>query len=275
MSDRTITLRELHVLREVVQLADPERAEDAEELGFQVMDVLQRLLGCDEVSLQVMDSVHRSRSYASALEDGERFVATPEELVASEHEDGSEVFWETWWTSPCSLPERTGRTVVTSLRSVYSQREWAAHPRHTNYLWYADEVLLAYVTGPGQSVRLLVPREAGSPFGQRELAMLEMLVPHLRDLMVRASATPRPTGAATLTERQLEIVRLVGQGLTNREIGRALGIRESTVRKHLEHIYLRLGALSRTGAVSAVFGIDGYGTGELPGLSAPAGAARA
>lgn len=66
---------------------------------------------------------------------------------------------------------------------------------------------------------------------------------------------PRPSViTATLTGRQREILRFVARGLTNREIGRALGIREGTVRKHLEHSYLRLGVLSRTGAVAAAFG---------------------
>ncbi|HLS40972.1 MAG TPA: helix-turn-helix transcriptional regulator [Ornithinicoccus sp.] len=257
MSDHTITLRELETLREVAQLADPERDEAAEERSFRVLDILERLLGCDGLSLQVTDSVHRKRPYVSAVGEGEHFVFTREELEASEHEPGVDVFWECWWTSPCSLPERTGRPVVVSLRSVYSQRQWAAHPLHTTYLPCADELVLAYVTGPGQSVRLLVPREGGSPFGERERTLLELLLPHLRDLLVAASARPKPAAAATLTGRQREILRFVARGLTNREIGRALGIREGTVRKHLEHSYLRLGVLSRTGAVAAAFGDAG------------------
>src|SRR5690606_36857382 len=181
------------------------------------------LLGCDGLSLQVMDSVHRKRPYVSAVEEGEHFVFTREELEASEHEPGVDVFWECWWTSPCSLPERTGRPVVVSLRSVSSQRQWAAHPLHTTYLPCADELVRAYVTGPGQSVRLLIPREGGAPFGERERTLLELLLPHLRDLLVAASARSQPAAAATLTGRQRGIHRFAARGLTNREIGRALG----------------------------------------------------
>ncbi len=41
------------------------------------------------------------------------------------------------------------------------------------------------------------------------------------------------------------------RGLTNRQIGRELGISEGTVRKHLEHVYARLGVTNRMSAVAA------------------------
>lgn len=252
MSDTSVTSRDLALLRDIVHLTGRERPEDPDELSFQVLDLLEHLLGCDGVSLQALDSVHRSRSYVSAVEQGERFLQVEEELAADNPQPGMDVFWEFWWTSPCSLPERTGRTVVTSLRSFYSQREWAAHPVRTNYLPFIDEIVLGYPTGPGRSVRILVPREDGSPFGHRELTLMELLEPHLRDLLLRT--TSKPPAPMTLTERQLQILQLVERGMTNREIGRTLGIRESTVRKHLEHAYTRLGVLSRTGAVAAAFG---------------------
>jgi DNA-binding CsgD family transcriptional regulator len=252
MSDTSVTSRDLSLLRNIVHLTGRDRLEDPEELSFQVLDLLDRILGADGVSLQAIDSVHRSRSYVSAVAQGERFHWSAEESQETDNADGAEVFWEFWWTSPCSLPERTGRTVVTSLRSFYSQREWAAHPVRTNYLPFVDEIVLGYPTGPGQSVRILVPREEGSAFGYRELTLMELLEPHLRDLLLRTTSKPAPP--QMLTERQLQILHLVERGMTNREIGRTLGIRESTVRKHLEHAYLRLGVLSRTGAVTAAFG---------------------
>jgi ATP/maltotriose-dependent transcriptional regulator MalT len=54
-----------------------------------------------------------------------------------------------------------------------------------------------------------------------------------------------------LTERELDVLSLVAQGLTNREISRQLFISPATVRTHLEHIYDKLGVRSRAGAVSA------------------------
>jgi DNA-binding CsgD family transcriptional regulator len=43
----------------------------------------------------------------------------------------------------------------------------------------------------------------------------------------------------------------LGEELTYREIGRQLGIKEATVRIHASRIYLKLGALTRHGALVA------------------------
>jgi LuxR family maltose regulon positive regulatory protein len=53
-----------------------------------------------------------------------------------------------------------------------------------------------------------------------------------------------------LTPREQEVLDLVRQGLTNREIARTLWISESTVKVHVHHLLEKLGARSRTEAVS-------------------------
>lgn len=52
--------------------------------------------------------------------------------------------------------------------------------------------------------------------------------------------------AAPLTRRQTEVVGLVAQGLTNEQVARRLGLSPRTVRKHLEALFARTGARSRT-----------------------------
>jgi DNA-binding NarL/FixJ family response regulator len=47
-------------------------------------------------------------------------------------------------------------------------------------------------------------------------------------------------------------LRLVADGLTNRQIGRELGLSEGTVRKHLENVYARLGVQNRMQAIAQV-----------------------
>ncbi len=49
-----------------------------------------------------------------------------------------------------------------------------------------------------------------------------------------------------LTERELEVVRLVAEGLSNKEIGARLFVSPNTVRVHLRNIFTKLGAQSRT-----------------------------
>lgn len=60
-----------------------------------------------------------------------------------------------------------------------------------------------------------------------------------------AAGGPGRVGAAILTPRELEIIRLVSEGLRNKEISRRLFIAEGTVKLHLHNIYEKLGVRSR------------------------------
>ena len=52
-----------------------------------------------------------------------------------------------------------------------------------------------------------------------------------------------------LTERELEILRLMASGIGNREIAAALALREGTVKNHVSSIFSKLGVADRTKAV--------------------------
>jgi two-component system NarL family response regulator len=52
-----------------------------------------------------------------------------------------------------------------------------------------------------------------------------------------------------LSERELEVLRLMAQGLSNQDIGTALNIGESTVKSHVTRILSKLGVSDRTQAV--------------------------
>lgn len=55
---------------------------------------------------------------------------------------------------------------------------------------------------------------------------------------------------AGLSPRELDIIKLISKGLTNKEIGRTLEISQFTVRNHVIHIFEKLEASDRTEAVS-------------------------
>jgi HD-GYP domain-containing protein (c-di-GMP phosphodiesterase class II) len=58
----------------------------------------------------------------------------------------------------------------------------------------------------------------------------------------------RPTGPGGLTTREVEVLRLVARGLSNREIAVQLVISPKTARNHVEHIYTKIDASSRATA---------------------------
>ena len=49
-----------------------------------------------------------------------------------------------------------------------------------------------------------------------------------------------------VTERQRQIILVLAEGITNKEIGRRLGLTEGTVKVHLHRIYRKLGIANRT-----------------------------
>jgi DNA-binding NarL/FixJ family response regulator len=70
----------------------------------------------------------------------------------------------------------------------------------------------------------------------------------LAGLEDEAGATP--ASAAGLTAREVEVLRLLAAGLTNREIASRLVISEHTVHRHITNLYRRLGVSSRTAATA-------------------------
>lgn len=70
-------------------------------------------------------------------------------------------------------------------------------------------------------------------------------------LLHRLASEPRPPVAAPperLTPRELQVLRLLTQGCTNREIAHQLKISVGTVKAHVEHIIAKLGVSDRTQA---------------------------
>lgn len=88
-------------------------------------------------------------------------------------------------------------------------------------------------------------------FDERDLAVLDLLRPHLGCLRERWERRRYPP---TLTAREAEVMQLVAEGFTNREIACRLVISSATVRTHLENIFEKLGVHTRTAAVAHMLG---------------------
>ena len=90
------------------------------------------------------------------------------------------------------------------------------------------------------------------PFSRREQDLLAVLQRHLIEMRERALASASPlddTGEIEFTPREAEILSWVARGHSNEEIATIVGIATSTVRKHLEHAFEKLGVRSRAEAV--------------------------
>jgi HD-GYP domain-containing protein (c-di-GMP phosphodiesterase class II) len=70
---------------------------------------------------------------------------------------------------------------------------------------------------------------------------------------------PRPAG---LTERQVDVLRLVAAGLSNHEVARRLVISNRTAEHHVQDVYLKIGTSTRAGA--ALFAME-HGLIDKPG----------
>ncbi|WP_018680485.1 response regulator [Actinokineospora enzanensis] len=73
------------------------------------------------------------------------------------------------------------------------------------------------------------------------------LAPTVADRLMRRLRTP----GASLTRREVEVLALVAEGLSNLAIGGRLHLTEGTVKSHLARVYAKLGVDSRTAAVAA------------------------
>ncbi len=72
------------------------------------------------------------------------------------------------------------------------------------------------------------------------------LDPQVARTILHARRHPAPV--AELTEREQEVLALVGRGMANKQIARALGIQEGTVKAHLTSVFQRVGVRDRTSA---------------------------
>ena len=73
---------------------------------------------------------------------------------------------------------------------------------------------------------------------------------------VEALARKATAAAGGLTMREIEILRLVATGMTNREIAATLVVSDHTVRRHLQNIFAKLGVSSRAAATAFAFQHD-------------------
>ena len=160
----------------------------------------------------------------------------PDVASAIELHQPDVLLWDTGWDSP--LPDDRLAELI-SLRvpavllisgDAVAEEAWAA------------------------GARGLLLRDAETPQLLATLAAttqgLVTVDPSLAAVVRRAGDEPSVVPAEELTRRELEVLRLLAEGLPNKSIADALNISDHTVKFHLSAVYGKLGVQSRTEAVT-------------------------
>jgi DNA-binding CsgD family transcriptional regulator len=162
-----------------------------------------------------------------------------------------------------SLAARTHRLLSSALAEL--DRVDEHDPRGVILLGLGGEI--EFSSAPTE--RLLREFFPSSSGGQLPAALVEWLEsndakPLLRRRGERQLTVQRADGALLLEERhegieltarEREVLAWVARGKTNAEIARRLWLAPSTVGKHLENVYAKLGVSTRTAAVARCFGV--------------------
>ena len=93
-------------------------------------------------------------------------------------------------------------------------------------------------------------RPAGPEPGVSASYVGKLLAALADDAASPASGHPHGPPVELLSERELEVLSLLDSDLSNREIAATLYVSLDTVKSHLKHVYGKLGARSRQGAVA-------------------------
>ena len=176
-----------------------------------------------------------------------------------------------WVVGPCPITDyrtRTGDLSALRMSDIISRSRYHALPLYREYYQPVglDHILeLGLSSVPTRYRTLTFFRGRDVPdFSERDRTVLELLRPHLRAREARVAlleaaagrtdlnARPTQEVEAKLTVREREILAMVAAGKTNAQIAADLWVTPGTVKKHLEHVYAKLGVSGRAAAATVL-----------------------
>jgi DNA-binding CsgD family transcriptional regulator len=223
--------------------------EDFSERDRLLLDLLRpHLMQARQHAEAAARAQRQSEALRQGLEGSERGL-----IILSEDNVGR-VVWATErakrWIEEYFEPPRRADQLPESLRG------WIEHQRHS-LLWGVVvnglvpppcEPLVVKRAGKRLVVRLVVADDSEEGEESSRLLVLEE----------QQQSAPLSAGSLVslgLTEKEAEILVHAAQGKTNKQIATSLYVSPLTVKKHLEHIYEKLGVENRTEALSRVLKI--------------------
>lgn len=218
-----------------------------------LLEGIRELIPCDGITYQEYDHAARRSFRLIGFDDDEGDF----DWDADEEPDSIDagVYWR---LGPCPIVEHRvadGDLGAIRVSDIVSSRQFRRTPLYTEYFRpQAIEHMLDLGLAPRGSRQrslILFRARAAPDFSERDRIVLEMLRPHLacreRTSLLRQSLrevqVPEVNGSRypALTAREREVVELVGSGMTNAEVAAKLWISPSTVKKHLENVYAKVG----------------------------------
>ena len=244
-----ITGTDMHDLLGVLKPA-PLPAGDPDIFYAEVLIGLRELIPCEDITFQLMDVAEQRQTLLFVTDEGVQRA----ECVGV-NDDFQELYWQEFWEKGgCAGPLASGDySTLLEQADICSPHLWADTPLGAAYaaLGIKDHIVVPMTPLRGIDRRLGLWRHKDRPdFSERDKALLALVRPHLAELHVRRDRDL--WGEPCLTPRQWEVLRHVSRGAGNTQIAHSLGVSESTVGKHLENAYMRLGVQCRTEAVAAV-----------------------
>lgn len=138
------------------------------------------------------------------------------------------------------LPGQGGIAAITAIKEQAPQVQILALTSATD-----ESVFLAALQAGATGYLIKDSQRRDLIHAVRDVAQgISAVTPRMAGALVRRIATGGALPAA-LTEREREILRLVGGGATNHEIAERLVVGESTVRTHIQHLQEKLGLSNR------------------------------
>lgn len=210
----------------------------------QTMATLQECLGGELVSFNEMDLAQGTATVSLRPYREQQRAA-----VAELNRDLREQPMFTWHTAqPDWSPVRLSDLVDDE--KLTASRLYRDVLRHVG----GEHAILLSVTPPtDERWMYFMANRSATDFSDAELAFAHVLQPGLVALFAKHAHEHeyQPAGRvpAALTSRELTVLRHLASGETAERISHELAISPHTVRKHLEHLYRKLGTTDRLGAV--------------------------
>ncbi|MFI9561650.1 response regulator transcription factor [Nonomuraea endophytica] len=240
----SLTAKDLRALMAVID--DGKQDEPTAAMPWAVLEGLGKLIACTCVSFFHCDMAGRRKVAAQQAAAGEHDMET--DFEDEEYFERSSTFLpNVYFTNMGDLTRVIGWSDFFTGRQLKNQPYFARTflPQGLKH-----SVMIGLTDMPDHIRRIVLSRDSGQDFSERERLILRVLRPHLYEVYLDSQR--RRNNVPQLTPRERDVLRLAAQGRSNADIARQLFITVSTVRKHLEHIYDRTGARSRTAAAALV-----------------------